>query len=171
MIKAFVLFLLNLLPIEWVTVIVGALPVLELRGAIPLALSMNEPLLKTYLLAVLGNLIPVVPLLLFLRPVSEYLRRFRLWRKFFEWLFKRTERRADVIQRYEALGLIIFVAIPLPMTGAWTGSIAASLFKIKMKYALPCICIGVLIAGAVVTAVWLVGEQAVGVFFRLFIKG
>ena len=153
---------LQFLPPWLATVLIATLPVFELRGAIPFALAIGEPVFRTYILAVFGNLIPVIPLLLFLKPVSEYLRRFRLWHKFFEWLFKRTERRAEAVRRYEALGLIIFVAIPLPMTGAWTGSIAASLFKIKMKYALPCICIGVLIAGAVVTMVWLLGEQVVG---------
>ncbi len=154
------------LPIEWVTVILAALPISELRGAIPVALSMNEPIFKTYCLSVVGNLIPIIPLLLLLQPVSAYLRRFRLWRNFFEWLFERTRRRAQIVERYEALGLVLFVAIPLPITGAWTGCVAASLFRIRMRYAVLSISIGVLIAGIIVTAVTLVGK---GIWYRLFV--
>ena len=157
--------LLNFLPIELVTVILAALPISELRGAIPVALSMNEPIFKTYCLAVFGNLLPVLPLLLFLQPVSRYLRRFKLWNKFFTWLFERTKRRAKVVERYEALGLILFVAIPLPITGAWTGCVAASLVRIRMRHAVLSISIGVLIAGIVVTAVTLAGK---GILYRLF---
>ena len=77
------LCILEGLPQELITLIVSALPVSELRGAIPLGLSMNQPVIKTYCFAVAGNLIPVIPLLFFLEPVSVYLRRFTLWRGFF----------------------------------------------------------------------------------------
>jgi uncharacterized membrane protein len=150
--------LLSGLPKEAITVIIAALPISELRGAIPVAYCvMKLSLPKTLILAYIGNMIPVIPLLVLLEPVSERLRRFHIWRRFFDWLFERTRRKAEIIQRYEALGLILFVAIPLPVTGAWTGCIAASLFKIKFRYAFPAILIGVLIAGAVVTVLTLTG--------------
>jgi uncharacterized membrane protein len=150
--------LLSGLPKEAITVIIAALPISELRGAIPVAYCvMKLSLPKTLILAYIGNMIPVIPLLVLLEPVSERLRRFHIWRRFFDWLFERTRRKAEIVQRYEALGLILFVAIPLPVTGAWTGCIAASLFKIKFRYAFPAILIGVLIAGAVVTVLTLTG--------------
>ncbi len=141
------------MPQELTTVIIAALPVAELRGAIPLALlSLKIPLGRAFCLSILGNLIPVIPLLLFLRPVSEKLRHFRLWRRFFEHLFERTRKKAAIVEKYEALGLILFVAIPLPVTGAWTGCIAASLFKIRFRYAFLAISTGVVIAAIIVTA-------------------
>ena len=159
--------MLKNLPKELITVIVAALPVSELRGAIPLAfLSLKIPLLQVVFLSILGNLIPVIPLLLFLEPVTERLRHFRLWRRFFDYIFERTRRKAALVEKYEALGLALFVAIPLPVTGAWTGCIAASLFKIRFRYAFLAICAGVCIAAIIVTLVTLVGK---GVFFHLFL--
>ena len=139
------------LPAELSVIILAALPVSELRGAIPLGIASGMPVFKTYLLAVAGNMLPVIPLLLFLKPVSDRLQRFRAGKRFFEWLYGRTRRRAEVVQKYEALGLSLFVAIPLPITGAWTGCVAASLFGIKFRYALPAIICGVLLAGVIVT--------------------
>jgi uncharacterized membrane protein len=145
------------LPKEYVVMIMGALPISELRGAIPLGLYFGIPLYKTFWLAVLGNVIPIVPALFLFEPVSKQLRKFRLWRKFFDWLFERTKKNSDSIQKFEALGLAIFVAIPLPMTGAWSGVVAASLFKIRFRYAFPAIVLGVLGAGLIVAALCKVG--------------
>lgn len=132
--------------------IVGALPIAELRGAIPLGLSLGIPISKSFLLAVIGNILPIVPALFLLEPVSNKLRKFKIWARFFNWLFERTKKKADTIQKYEALGLAIFVAIPLPMTGAWSGVIAASLFKIRFRYAFIAITAGVILAGLIVAA-------------------
>ncbi|MFA5362716.1 MAG: small multi-drug export protein [Candidatus Omnitrophota bacterium] len=145
------------LPKESVVMIMGALPISELRGAIPLGLYFGMPLFKSFWLAVLGNIIPVVPALFLFEPVSGQLRKIRLWRKFFDWLFERTRKNSDSVQKYEALGLVIFVAIPLPMTGAWSGVVAASLFKIRFRYAFPAIVLGVLIAGLIVAVFCKVG--------------
>ena len=149
---------------ELSVIITAALPVSELRGAIPLGIIRGLPVLETYILAVMGNMIPVIPLLLFLKPVSEKLRRFRIAKSFFEWLYGRTGKRAGVVQKYEAIGLSLFVAIPLPITGAWTGCVAASLFRIKFRYALPAIIFGVLLAGVVVTSLTLGGKQIGNMF-------
>jgi len=148
---------LKALPKEYIIMIVGALPVSELRGAIPLGLSFGMPIQKALWLAIAGNLLPIIPVLLFLEPVSAKLRKFKIWARFFDWLFERTRKKSDKIQKYEALGLVIFVAIPLPMTGAWTGAIAASLFKIKFRYAFPAIVLGVVIAGIVVAGLCTLG--------------
>ncbi|MDX2474024.1 MAG: small multi-drug export protein [Candidatus Krumholzibacteria bacterium] len=142
------------LPPPLAVFLVAMLPVFELRGAIPAgyAMGMTNPY-QIYALAVLGNFVPVLPILLLLGPAEKHLRRFRTMDRFFDWLFKRTVSRSDVIKRYESLGLILFVAIPLPMTGAWTGSVAAYLFKLPLRMAIPCIILGILIAGVVVSLV------------------
>ena len=153
---------LNGLPEEAVTVIISALPVSELRGAIPWALTKGQPVVKTLMLAYLGNMLPVIPLLVLLEPISNKLRHIPIWCRFFDWLFERTKKRAEIVQRYEAIGLILLVAIPLPATGAWTGCMAASLFKIKFRYAFPAILIGVIIAGIIVTSLTLMGIELIG---------
>lgn len=144
-------------PKEYIVMLVGALPISELRGAIPLALSFGMPLEKAFWLSVIGNSIPVAPALFLLEPVSNRLRRFKIWSRFFEWIFERTKKKGDTIQKYETLGLAIFVAIPLPMTGAWSGVVAASLFKIRFRYAFIAIITGVISAGLIVSALCALG--------------
>ena len=143
-----------ILPSWLVTLLAAALPVSELRGAIPLAIGVYgyDPW-QAYLLAVLGNLLPVVPLLLFLGPVSDWLRRFIFWDKFFTWLFSRTRRK--YIREHESFSLTalaLFVAIPLPVTGAWTGCAIAFLVGFRFWPAFAAISTGVLLAGVIVTA-------------------
>lgn len=140
------------LPPPLAVFVVAMLPVFELRGGIPVgyAMGMDNPGL-IYLFAVAGNFVPVIPILTLLGPTERFLRRFPVMDRFFDWLFQRTVSRSDLIRKYESLGLILFVAIPLPMTGAWTGSVAAYLFKLPLRMAIPCIILGILIAGLVVT--------------------
>ena len=144
-------------PKEYVVMLVGALPISELRGAIPLALYYGMSLSKAFWLSVLGNVIFVAPALFLFEPVSRRLRRFKLWSHFFDWVFERTKKNADTVQKYEALGLAIFVAVPLPMTGAWSGVIAASLFKIRFRYAFIAIVAGVIGAGLIVLTLCALG--------------
>jgi len=143
-----------ILPAWLVVLLAAALPVSELRGAIPLAIGVYgyDPW-QAYLLAVLGNLLPVVPLLLFLGPVSDWLRRFTFWDKFFTWLFSRTRRK--YIREHESFSLTalaLFVAVPLPVTGAWTGCAIAFLVGFRFWPAFVAISAGVLLAGVIVTA-------------------
>ena len=143
-------------PAEVVVLIISMLPIFELRGGIPLGAFLELVWWKTYLMAVLGNLIPVVPLLLFLNPVSNWLRRhISLADRFFEWLFARTRKRTEAkMRRYGIfIGLMLFVAIPLPVTGAWTGCAAAFLFGVKFRYSFPAVMAGVLIASIIVSIV------------------
>lgn len=137
---------------EALVIITAAMPIAELRGAIPLGVVKGLPLIKTTILAVIGNMLPIIPLLLFLEPVSEKLRKVNIFKNFFDWLFERARKRSSVVEKYEAIGLAIFVAIPLPMTGAWTGAIIASLFKIKFRYAFWSIFLGV-IGAAIIVAI------------------
>jgi len=131
----------------------AALPISELRGAIPVAMGVYgfDPL-SSYLLGVVGNLLPVPILLKLLGPATELLRRSAVLDRLVGWLFARTRRRYSVqIERFGAMALVLFVAIPLPATGAWTGALIAHVFGIPFKYAFPLIALGVSIAGALVT--------------------
>ena len=139
---------------ELATIIISALPVSELRGGLPVAFfAFKFSIYKAFFLSFVGNLIPVLPLLYFLESVSNFLsKKSRFFEKFFNWLFERTRKR--FYRKYEIYGdiaLILFVAIPLPTTGAWTGSLAAFLFGIKKLPAFLFITVGVLIAGIVVS--------------------
>ncbi|ACL69077.1 COG2426 family protein [Halothermothrix orenii] len=137
---------------ELAVLITACLPFIELRGAIPLAISLGFSPIKAFWLGIIGNAIPVIPLLVLLEPVRKWLRRrFRFMNKFFSWLDERTLKKSDKVDKYGALGLILFTAVPLPTTGAWTASLAAILFKIKFRYAFPAIMVGILLAGCVVT--------------------
>jgi len=133
--------------------LLSALPIAELRGAIPIALTIYKmPVFSAYIFAVLGNIVPAIFLLLFLKPFSEYLRQLYYFDIFFEWLFKRTRRNTEKkFEKYGALFLLFFVAIPLPVTGAWTGSAAAFVLGIRFWFAFPAIAGGVMIAGVIVT--------------------
>jgi uncharacterized membrane protein len=145
------------IPGEVQMMVLSGFPLTELRGSIPLAWLSTDwawPWWKIYLLAVAGNLLPVPFLLWFLEPVSRFLRRWKFLDRFFDRLFEKTRKRVgSKIEKYEALGLTLFVAIPLPVTGAWTGSAAAFLFGIPKRLAFPAIALGVAIAGALVTLI------------------
>jgi uncharacterized membrane protein len=137
---------------ELITIVLAMLPVSELRGAIPYAVGVaGMAWQKAYIISVIANFVPVIPILYLIGPISERLRRFKIFDRFFTWLFARARRKGKMIERFEVLGLILFVAIPLPVTGAWTGTIAAFLFGVKKRVALPAIFLGICIAGVVVT--------------------
>lgn len=132
---------------------VAALPILELRGAIPLGFAFGIPLGRLYFLALLGNLIPVLPLLLFFKYFFHHLENIKFVGKFFKWWFRRVERKSKLVERWGFWGLVLFVAIPLPVTGAWTGTAAATLFEVRIKRAFLAIFLGIAIAGVIVSLV------------------
>lgn len=131
--------------------LLSMLPIAELRGGIPLAIGSGMPWREAFAIATVGNLTPVIPLLFALGPLTRFLERWAPARRLIEALFARTRRRSGIIEKYEAIGLTLFVAVPLPMTGAWTGILAAHIFGIRPRYAVPAVVLGVLIAGVVVT--------------------
>ncbi len=148
-------------------VLLAAAPVSELRGAIPYGiLAAKLPVVQVFAFSFFGNILPVIPLFFGIRFLLNGLTRFRYSRKFALWFIKRTKKKAKIIEYYQAVGLALFVAIPLPMTGAWTGIIAASLFKIKFKYAFLAVMIGVLIAGLVVTGLTLSGSELFNLLYK-----
>ena len=143
---------------ELVVLIIAALPVLELRGALPVAINLfHFPWYYALLLAIVGNLLPVPFILLFLDAFSKLLGKIGIFERMLQWFFKHTRRRGKIIERYERIGLALFVAIPLPITGDWTGSVVDVLFGLRFKHALLSIFIGILIAGTIVTCATLLG--------------
>jgi uncharacterized membrane protein len=144
---------------QFIVLLTSMLPISELRGAIPIAIGIyNMSVLPAFFWAVLGNIIPVIFILLGLNLLINKLLIHRIYilNRFFTWLFERTRRKhSKKFERWRDLALIILVAIPLPFTGAWTGSLAAFVFGIPIKRAFPLIVLGILIAGVIVTTVTL----------------
>jgi uncharacterized membrane protein len=138
---------------DWVTILlVAALPVVELRGAIPVGYWLGLNRVHIYGLAVLGNMLPVPFVIAYVGKVSEWLVRRSSWaKKFFDWLFARTRSRADLLVKYRTLGLTLFVAVPLPLTGAWSGAIGAHLLGLPFWESIAANLVGVMIAGVIVT--------------------
>lgn len=146
------------IPHELIVVTVATLPIAELRGALPLAINQFQiPWYEAFCLSVIGNMIPVPILLLFLDPLARAVSHIEIGRKFICWVFEHARRQGKTIEKYERLGLTLFVAIPLPITGAWTGSIAAFLLGMKFRPSIISILSGVIIAGIIVTSLCLLG--------------
>ena len=147
------------IPPELIVILISTLPIVELRGAIPVAIGLFDMnLFIAYVLCVVGNMIPVIPLLLLLGPLSRLLMKTKIGKRFFDWFFERTRRRiGGNIEKYETLGLSIFVAIPLPVTGAWTGCAGAFLFAIPFKKAFWAVLLGVMVAGVIMTILSVLG--------------
>lgn len=138
----------------FITFVVAMLPVIELRGAIPIGVSMGLNIWQALAASILGNMLPVPFIILFVRRVFEWLRVRSEWlERAVSSLESRAEGKWEKVHRFELLGLMILVAIPLPGTGAWTGALVAALMDIRIKSAIPTILLGVLIAGILVTGI------------------
>lgn len=145
------LLFLDQFPNEFIVMIISCFPIIELRGALPVGMTLFKmSFWEAYLYSVLGNMLPVIPLLLLFQPLSKYMLRFAWYSRCYNWLYQRTINKSKNVEKYGVLGLILFVAVPIPTTGAWTASVAACLFNIRFTYALVSIFIGVLIAGIIV---------------------
>lgn len=139
------------IPGELTIFIISLLPILELRGGMIAAVLLNIPLWKAFLICYIGNILPIPFILLFIKKIFEWLRRFRIFARFIERMEAKSEKNRDKILRYKQWGLLLFVAIPLPGTGGWTGALMASLLEIDIKKSMPIIAVGVLIAGIIMT--------------------
>nr|MDK2850770.1 hypothetical protein [Candidatus Cloacimonadota bacterium] len=141
-----------------IVLIISMLPIIELRGAIPFAIWVfRMPWHEAVLLSIIGNMIPIPFLLLIIDWFFMLISKVPLGAKFTHWLYARTRRKGKAIQRYEAIGLVSFVGIPLPGTGGWTGSLASRIFGISFWRSMLFIFIGVLVASAIVTPLSLMG--------------
>ena len=134
------------------TFFTAMVPVLELRGAIPVGVVAGLPPAAACAAAILGNMVPVPFILLLVRRAFAWLRNTRLLGGKITALERRAHLKGRVVRKYRLPGLVILVAIPLPGTGAWTGALVAALLDIRMRHALPAIFLGVVIAGVIITA-------------------
>lgn len=134
--------------------LISMLPVIELRGAIPVgiaALGRNWAVL-VYVVAVLGNMVPVPFILVYIRRIFHFLRDKNQWaNRIITKLEKKAHLKGNMVSKYRYLGLLILVAIPLPGTGAWTGALVAALMDMRLRVAVPVILAGVMIAGMIMT--------------------
>lgn len=143
------------MPPEIGTFLISMVPIGELRAGIPLALTIyHMSIIKSYVISVAGNMFPIIFVLIGLEKVSECLmKKSAVAKRFFSWLFARTRHKfTGSYEKWGSLALVIFVAIPLPATGAWTGAVAAYIFGIPVKKAFFLLLAGVMIAGVIVTA-------------------
>ena len=147
-----------------ITFLISMVPVFELRGAIPYGVTAGLEPWVACVLAIVGNLLPVPFILLFIRRIFAWMRRFDRLRPIVEKLERRASGKSAKVRQYELLGLFLFVAVPLPGTGAWTGSLIAALMEMRLKRALPTIALGVLTAGVAVTLVAVLGVEALSFF-------
>lgn len=138
------------MPYELGSIFISMLPIFELRGGIPVSYHIFKmPFYKSVIFSIIGNIIPVLPLLFMIKPLSRI--------GFFKRFFESRKERGKIIERYKELGLAIFVGIPLPLTGAWTGTILAFLFNLSILKSFIFISIGVLIAAVIVSFLTLLG--------------
>jgi len=146
------------LPKEYAVFVISALPIFEIRGGVVIGYALKLPPHSILLYGFLGNIASVTPLLLFLEPITNWLYGNRLADRLLHWLFARARKKADQINRWGPLGLVLFTAIPLPVSGAWTATICSILLGVRRWRAIASIYAGIVIAGTVVYLVMLSGS-------------
>lgn len=137
---------------EIIAFIVSLLPILELRGGLIAAKLMNVEFIRAFIICFIGNMLPIPFILLFIRKIFNLLKRNKSFARLIEKLEKKSLSKADNIRKYRLWGLFLFVAIPLPGTGAWTGALIADLLDIRIRDAMLTIGAGVLVAGCIISA-------------------
>lgn len=136
------------------TLAVSMVPVIELRGAIPIGVALGLPPFWAMLASVIGNMLPVPFIILFVRHVFTWLKRHSATAgRLVQWLEDKAHNKSAVVIKYRTIGLCLLVAVPFPGTGAWTGSLVAALLDIPLREAIPTILLGVIIAGLIVTGI------------------
>ena len=131
--------------------ICSMLPIIELRGSIPLGAALGLPWYTNYIVSVVGNLIPVPFILLLIKKILEWMKTTKKFSRFALWLEEKAEKNKGRLENGVFVGLLLFVAIPIPGTGAWTGSLLAALAGVEFKKSILAISIGVLLAGVIMT--------------------
>ncbi len=150
---AFVEFFQNKIPEELIIFIISLFPVLELRGGMIAASLLGLELIPSFIICFIANMIPIPFILLFIRKIFQFLRDKPFFGKVIEKLEIRSMRKSEKVKKYRGWGLLLFVAIPLPGTGGWTGALIAALIDMRVSTATGIIAIGVFIAGVIMSAV------------------
>lgn len=138
---------------ELIVVFFSMIPISELRGSIPLGISLGLTPIHSAIISILGNMLIVPFLLKLLHPVMGYFEKTDLFNSTIGWVKNRSMKRASIIKRYSLIGLFIFVAIPLPTTGVWTATVIATILKLDYKKALISISLGIITAGIIVMSI------------------
>lgn len=138
---------------EVIVFFISLLPVLELRGGLIAAKLLGVSFAKAFAICFVGNLLPIPFILLFVRKAFTFLKRFKRVEAVIDKYEARSIRKASKVKKYRLWGLFLFVAIPLPGTGAWTGALVADLLDIRISHSLPVICLGVLVAGCIMSVI------------------
>lgn len=167
MVEAIETFFLDIVGKELCVFFCAMLPIIECRGAVPLGWGFSLPWWQTGFLALAGNLIPIPFILLFIRWILRKMgeSRFRAFRAFAGWLERKVEKHKGTIEKYSYLGVTLFVAIPIPGTGAWTGTLIASVLKLDFKKSLLAAVIGATIATTIMEIVFYGGISALTSLF------
>ncbi|WKY48503.1 small multi-drug export protein [Eubacteriaceae bacterium ES3] len=150
--KETIISLLAFLPDWFEILLVSAIPVVELRGSIPLGILVyGMPYIQTYLLGVLGSLIPAPFILAFIPAILNWMAKTKVFGSLAQWIIRKGMKKSDKIARTKFFGLFFFVAIPLPGTGVWTGCLAASLMGMEFRQSMISVILGTMTAGLIVT--------------------
>ena len=136
---------------EMIVFVISMVPILELRGGLLAASFLNTDIVRAIWFCVIGNIIPVPFILLLITPVFRWLKSTRTFRPMVEKLESRAMGKSEQIEKYQFWGLVLFVGIPLPGTGAWTGSLIASLLGVRFKKAFPAVLLGIVIATVIMS--------------------
>ena len=134
---------------EILVFIISLMPILELRGGLIAAALLGLSPLKSYIICIIGNILPVPFILLLINKILSWMRTSRHFSKIANWLDKKVEKHKGQIEKYGYLGVILFVGIPLPGTGAWTGSLIASVLEMNKKKTFLVVCVGVIMASII----------------------
>lgn len=154
-----------------ITFLVGMVPIIELRGAIPIGVGMGLSYFEAFIFSFLGNIIPIYFIVKFIRPLFDFFGRWKPFKIIIDWATNRATKKIEEnekLQNYTALGLFLFVAVPLPGTGAWVGSLIANFLNLPPKKAIPPIVVGVLTAGIIVLTITAVANGGIQYIFNHF---
>lgn len=149
--QSMVAFFQDKIPNELIIFLISLLPILELRGGMIAAYMLGVKLIPAFIICYIGNILPIPFILLFIRKIFKFLKRFKPMRTLIEKIELRSMRKSDKVEKYREWGLLFFVAIPLPGTGGWTGALIAALLDLRIKKSFPIIMLGVLIAGIIMS--------------------
>ena len=138
------------IPNELTVFVISLFPVLELRGGLIAARLLEMDALRAFFYCFVGNMLPIPFILLFIRKIFDWMRKWKYMGKIIVKMEKKAEKHRPTIEKYGVWGLLILVAVPLPGTGGWTGALVAAVMDIRIRRALPAIALGVFIAGLIV---------------------
>ena len=136
-----------------ITFFLGMCPIIEIRGAIPVGVGLGLSYFEAFVVGFIGNIIPIYFIVKYIGPIFDFFSRFKIFKKIIDWASNKATKHieeSERLQNFTALGLFLFVAIPLPGTGAWVGSLIANFLHVPLKKAWLPLALGVLVAGCIV---------------------